>query len=302
MKTRHNWPTSESQAQVRAGPLRAGLGALLRAAPQPTPRMEKTLWRIVYEVAARARDDVTTLMNYGYAPPEGFDEDLASREDRFGLQLYAVVAGAVDLAGKDVLEVGCGQGGGSAFVFERFRPRSLTGLDVAKTAVQRCRNRYAGPGLEFVVGDAEDLPFGDATFDAVLNVESSHCYPDVPQFLREVRRVLRRGGLLLLADLREASPTSASDEASAPQENIRLLSQQLEDAGFQTLEREDISEDVVRALQLDTPARRARIGRRAPKRLRANALEFAAVEGTPIYNALADGRWTYQRFVLQQRD
>ena len=302
MKTRHNWPTTESQSQIRTGPLRAGFDALLRAAPQPTPRMEKILWRMVYEVAARARDDVTTLMNFGYAPPEGFDEDLASQEERFGLQLYAAVAGAVNLSSKDVLEVGCGQGGGSAFVFERFGPRSLTGLDVAKTAVQRCRSRYARPGLEFVVGDAEDLPFPDGTFDAVLSVESSHCYPDVPQFLREVRRVLRRGGLLLLADLRQASPASASVEAPAPQEDIRRLSQQLADAGFETLEREDISKNVVRALHLDTPARRARIERRAPKRLRAHALEFAAVEGSPIYNALTEGTWSYERFVLQKRE
>lgn len=302
MKTRHNWPTTESQSQIRTGPLRAGFDALLRAAPQPTPRMEKILWRMVYEVAARARDDVTTLMNFGYAPPEGFDEDLASQEERFGLQLYAAVAGAVNLSSKDVLEVGCGQGGGSAFVFERFGPRSLTGLDVAKTAVQRCRSRYARPGLEFVVGDAEDLPFPDGTFDAVLSVESSHCYPDVPQFLREVRRVLRPGGLLLLADLRQASPASASVEAPAPQEDIRRLSQQLADAGFETLEREDISKNVVRALHLDTPARRARIERRAPKRLRAHALEFAAVEGSPIYNALTEGTWSYERFVLQKRE
>jgi SAM-dependent methyltransferase len=299
MKPRHNWPTTEAQSQSRTGPLRAALDALLRAAPQPPPRIEKIFWRMVYEGVARRRGDVPTLMNYGYAPVEGFDEDLATQEERFGLQLYAVVAGAVDLANKDLLEVGCGQGGGSAFVFERFRPRSLTGLDMAKTAVQRCRSRYARPGLEFVVGDAEDLPFPDATFDAVLSVESSHCYPDVPQFLREVRRVLRRDGLLLLADLRQASPTSASEEASAPQEDMRRLSQELAEAGFETLEREDISKNVVRALQLDTPTRRARIERRAPKRLRGHALDFAAVEGSPMYKALAEGTWTYQRFVLR---
>lgn len=302
MKPRHNWPTNELQSPARTGPIRAGLDALLRAAPQPPGRVEKLFWRMVYEgVAKRRGDDVPTLLNYGYAPPDGVDEDLAGREERFGLQLYAVVAGAVNLTDKDVLEVGCGQGGGSAFVFERFRPRSLTGLDMAKTAVQSCRSRYARPGLEFVVGDAEDLPFPDGRFDAVLSVESSHCYPDVPQFLREVRRVLRPDGHLLLADLREASPPSASNGASAPPEDIGRLTQQLGEAGFETLQREDISKNVVRALHLDTPARRARIERRAPKSLRDHALDFAAVEGSPMYNALSEGTWSYQRFVLQKR-
>ena len=58
------------------------------------------------------------------------------------------------------------------------------------------------PGLAFEVGDAERMPFPDASFDAVVNVESSHCYPSMPAFLSEVRRVLRPGGHFLYADLR----------------------------------------------------------------------------------------------------
>ncbi|QDU31359.1 Phthiotriol/phenolphthiotriol dimycocerosates methyltransferase [Anatilimnocola aggregata] len=56
-------------------------------------------------------------------------------------------------------------------------------------------------GLSFVVGDAENLPFEDDTFDAVVNVESSHCYRSDPAFLAQVRRVLRTGGHVLFADL-----------------------------------------------------------------------------------------------------
>ena len=65
-----------------------------------------------------------------------------------------------------------------------------------------CRKRHNVPGLDFVQGDAENLPFPDQSFDAVINIESSHCYPRFPRFLAEVARVLRPGGHFLYADLR----------------------------------------------------------------------------------------------------
>jgi ubiquinone/menaquinone biosynthesis C-methylase UbiE len=58
------------------------------------------------------------------------------------------------------------------------------------------------PGLDFVQGDAENLPFPDESFDAVLNVEASHANPRFPRFIAEVARVLRPGGHFLYADMR----------------------------------------------------------------------------------------------------
>ena len=49
------------------------------------------------------------------------------------------------ISGKQALEVGCGRGGGSAFVFERFQPSSLTGVDLAGTAIDRCRRSHGRP-------------------------------------------------------------------------------------------------------------------------------------------------------------
>ena len=58
------------------------------------------------------------------------------------------------------------------------------------------------PGLDFVHGDAENLPFPDESFDAVINVEASHIYPHFDRFLSEVKRVLRPGGHFLHVDFR----------------------------------------------------------------------------------------------------
>ena len=51
-------------------------------------------------------------------------------------------------------------------------------------------------------GDAQNLPFPDESFDAVINVEASHIYPNFERFLGEVARVLRPGGHFLYADFR----------------------------------------------------------------------------------------------------
>ena len=290
----------EAAVRTRPRPVRALVAALLRAAPQLTPRIEKLLWRGFYEAASAGRRGLgTTLMNYGYAEPEATEAPEAGA-DGFGLALYAATVGTVDLAGKDVLEVGCGRGGGTAFVFERFGPRSMTGLDLAKKAVARCRARYARPGLDFIAGDAESLPFGDESFDAIVSVETTHCYSDTPRFFREARRVLRPGGLLLLSDFRHAVLPADAEDALVPQEDARRLREQLAEAGLQTLEEEDITANVVHALALDTPRRLAQIGRRVPRPLRRQAVAFAAVEGSPMYEAFAQGKWTYLRFALQK--
>jgi SAM-dependent methyltransferase len=276
-------------------PVRAGIGAILRAAPQLRPHVEKLLWRAFYELASlRGNEGRTALMNYGYAASE--ELEVGTGEDRFGLALYAAVAGAADISGKQVVEVGCGRGGGSAFVFERFAPSSMTGIDLARTAIERARRRYGRPGLTFLTGDAQNLPFADASFDAVINVESSHCYPDVARFLGEVVRVLRPGGLLLFTDFRPIVSTP-----TYPQDDVQVLYRQLAEAGLQTVEEQDITAEVVRALSLATPAVRARVERRVPKPLRRYALEFSAVEGSAIFRSFADGGLTYRRFVLEKR-
>jgi SAM-dependent methyltransferase len=237
------------------------------------------------------------MMNYGYASP---GDEVSGDPDQFGLQLYARVAAAVDLSGKHVVDVGCGRGGGTAFVFERFRPKTMTGVDLAPSAIARCRAEHSRPGLTFVAGDAEALPLADGSVDAVLSVESSHCYPSVPKFLAEVSRILRPGGVLLLADLRHSVLPESAKDALVPQEDATCLREQIADAGFRIVEEEDITAGVLRALELDTPNRRSRLERGVPKLLRQHALAFAAVQGGPMYRAFEQGLWVYLRFALQK--
>lgn len=102
------------------------------------------------------------------------------------------------LSGLDVVEVGCGRGGGAAFLFSRHAPSSLTGVDAAPQQIEQARRRFGAQGeaLQFRVGAADSLPVEDGSADLLLSVESMHTYTDKAAFLREARRVLRPGGAL----------------------------------------------------------------------------------------------------------
>jgi ubiquinone/menaquinone biosynthesis C-methylase UbiE len=82
------------------------------------------------------------------------------------------------------------------------RESEFVGLDLEGGAVSRANEQYSRRGsLSYVRGDAEKLPFDDAQFDAVINIESSHTYPNLRGFVSEVARVLRPNGYFSHVDL-----------------------------------------------------------------------------------------------------
>ena len=172
------------------------------------------------------------FINYGYEedPPMGLELDASDEPNRFPIQLYhATATQAGHLAGKRVLEVGCGHGGGASYLTRTHHPASYTGLDLNPAGIAFCSKRHPLPNLEFVHGNAEDLPFPDESFDALINVESSHCYPQFRVFLAEVARVLCPGGHFLYADARPRERV-ADWEAALANAPLQMISQLVIDA------------------------------------------------------------------------
>lgn len=99
--------------------------------------------------------------------------------------------------GKEVLDVACGVGYGSALL-ARDSAR-VVGGDVDEESIEYARSRYAADNVEFRVLDAMALPFGDATFDVVCSFETIEHLPDRDAYLREVARVLRADGTYLVS-------------------------------------------------------------------------------------------------------
>jgi len=248
--------------------------------------------RITYELLAKyipAHD--WRLMNYGYVPqapetplhlPPGFTNQ------PLPLQMYHYLATRQPLKGKTVLEVGSGRGGGAHYVASQLQPARYVALDLAQNAIDLSKKMYREPNLEFVQGSAEALPFPDNTFDAVINVESCHAYGNVPKFLSEVNRVLKAGGWLLLVDFRNAT------------EQMDLFRGQVMASGLKIVEEENISRQVVAAIEQEDPAKRARIEKLVPARWQKLFAQFAGVVGSPFYNTLKAGTRVYHRFVIQK--
>ena len=148
-------------------------------------------------LAATGMGEASFFLNYGYVSRGKGDEAAVDVPEevpnRNSIRLALELVGATVLAGRDALDVGCGRGGTAALLAEQFGAVAA-GVDLSPEAIAFCRNAHRAPGLRFEVGDAENLPFDDASFDVVTNLESSHTYPDMRAFLGEVRRVLRPAG------------------------------------------------------------------------------------------------------------
>jgi SAM-dependent methyltransferase len=108
---------------------------------------------------------------------------------------------AADLrAGQRVLDVACGTGNVALSAGRRFC--DAVGIDFVPALIERARERAAAERLptRFEVGDAENLPFEDASFDVVLSVFGSMFAPDQEKAASELVRVCRPGGKIGLAN------------------------------------------------------------------------------------------------------
>ena len=103
-------------------------------------------------------------------------------------------------AGTTVLDVGCGIGGSSR-ILARDYGFNVTGVTISPQQVKRARE-LTPPGVtaQFAVDDAMQLSYPDASFDVVWSVEAGPHMPDKDQFARELLRVLKPGGILVVAD------------------------------------------------------------------------------------------------------
>ncbi|UPK75596.1 class I SAM-dependent methyltransferase [Nocardioidaceae bacterium SCSIO 66511] len=104
---------------------------------------------------------------------------------------------AGDVAGRSVLDAGCGSGSLSAAL--RDRGATVAGIDVSARMLDLARERLGGD-VELRVSDLDDrLPFDDASFDDVIASLVLHYLEDWTAALAETRRVLKPGGRLLVS-------------------------------------------------------------------------------------------------------
>lgn len=236
----------------------------------------------------RVEGEDVLFLNWGYEtdPPMRIALEQQDEPNRFPIQLYHVTATQIDLSGKRVLEVGCGHGGGASYLTRTLRPQSYVGLDLNPKGVEFCSARHRVPGLSFRQGDAENLPFDEGSFDAVINIESSHCYPHFERFLAEVARVLTPGGHFLYADTRAASAI-ADWESALTASPLTMLAQR------------DINREVERGIEGNMQLWE-RTADRFPKLLRWLRRGVVPVEGSGIQQNIQRDRIIYRLYCFQK--
>lgn len=99
--------------------------------------------------------------------------------------------------GKEVLDIACGEGYGSAMMAAR--ARRVTGVDVSPAAVEHARRRHPRDNVHFVSGSCAAIPLPDCSVDVVISFETIEHHTEHEQMMLEVRRVLRPNGLLVIS-------------------------------------------------------------------------------------------------------
>lgn len=100
-----------------------------------------------------------------------------------------------------LLDVGCGTGWAVRQAAELVPDGKACGIDISPGMISRAKEETEGTlNMEFKVADAESIPYDDNTFDAVMCTNSFHHYSSPVTALREMRRVLKAEGQLMIRD------------------------------------------------------------------------------------------------------
>lgn len=150
------------------------------------------------EEEKRSQQEITAEGNPA-SPTGEAGEQMLERMNRSHYELTGWGLSFLSFGGSErVLDIGCGGGMTLHRLSEKITTGHLTGLDHSTTSVAASMrlnlSDIADGRMDIVRGDVAALPFADQSFDRIVTVESFYFWPDPARNLKEVYRVLRRGG------------------------------------------------------------------------------------------------------------
>lgn len=240
-------------------------------------------------------------MNWGYATLSAdgvFIRNLAPEDEneRFSVQLYHYVATAMEtwenLEGKTVLEVSSGRGGGLDYISRYLKAEKCIGVDISPVQIEYCKKIYQNnPKLVFLKGESEKLSkieeLKGEEIDIAINVESGHCYANFKQFVKELEKVLKPGGIFAYSDFR-------------PTHEWKNVEKELESCELKVIKKADISENVIHSLKLDEERKWTLIKSRLGPVLRFFFKRIGGVQGSHIYEGLTKKTMASMVYILKK--
>lgn len=297
LKTRMGAAAREPEAGIRPAPAAPNAGQdmiLTNSLPPIEAEARKDEWKRFYDtVSAQLNGNIfgqfSFFLNYGYVADGGQEFAAVSLPEQYinknSVKLVLEVIQDCPVEGKRVLDVGCGRGG-TVHVFKTFfNPARVAGLDLSSTAIEFCRQAHKDPRVSFHQGDAENLPFEDASFDIVTNLESSHSYPHIHRFYSEVHRVLAPGGHFLYTDA--LTPPQITDALAY-----------LQHIGFELERDRDITNNVLLSCDEVAASRVQAFDSRNDSEMINN---FLATPGSGVYEEMRARRMLYRIYKLRKR-
>lgn len=189
------------------------------------------------------------FINFGYWKNCTASDRLKSEQD-----LYRIVLDQLLISQhSSLLEVGCGQGAGTQFIFNNYRPQHITGLDFSAFQINKAQEINKHTNVNFIKACAEQMPFASNTFDTIVSIQTAHYFNSFFKFCQESYRILTPEGSLGIAtyflndkiahdQLKKLIPT-VNNNVEKPIA-IQDATMHLKDAGFNTITIESIGEHV----------------------------------------------------------
>ncbi|MEW5910686.1 MAG: class I SAM-dependent methyltransferase, partial [Thermodesulfobacteriota bacterium] len=126
-------------------------------------------------------------------------ESIDSMELSIHLSRYRIVSAQV--AGKDVLDIACGEGWGSYLMAKYWGARRVHGVDISPRAIENARTAFPLPNIKWTVMDAQEMDDSllDAPYDIIISIETIEHLFHPKVFLERISRVIAPEGLMVIS-------------------------------------------------------------------------------------------------------